>query len=82
MSRIFVHIGARKGSTGLKNKKTFKYIFKKDRNQMFADYMKFFLSNKKKSKKFDFATLKDGINVTQIIKAMIKSDKTKKFISI
>ena len=49
---------------------------------MFADYMKCFLSNKKKSKKFDFATLKDGINVTQIIKAMIKSDKTKKFISI
>jgi len=65
-----------------KNKKTFKYIFKKDRNQMFADYMKCFLSNKKKSKKFDFATLKDGINVTQIIKTMIKSDKTKKFISI
>ena len=65
-----------------KNKKTFKYIFKKDRNLMFADYMKCFLSNKKKSKKFDFATLKDGINVTQIIKTMIKSDKTKKFISI
>ena len=65
-----------------KNKKTFKYIFKKDRNQMFSDYMKCFLSNKKKSKKFDFATLKDGINVTQIIKAMIKSEKTKKFISI
>jgi predicted dehydrogenase len=65
-----------------KNKKTFKYIFKKDRNQMFVDYMKCFLSNKKKSKRFDFATLKDGIHVTQIIKAMIKSDKTKKFIGI
>ena len=49
---------------------------------MFVDYMKCFLSNKKKSKRFDFATLKDGIHVTQIIKAMIKSDKTKKFIGI
>jgi len=65
-----------------KNKKTFKYIFKKNRNQMFIDYMKYFLSNKKKSKKFDFATLKDGLNVTQIITTMIKSNKTNKFINI
>ena len=65
-----------------KNKKTFKYVFKKNKNQMFFDYMKYFLSNKKKSMKFDFATLKDGLNVTQIITTMIKSNKNNKFISI
>ena len=65
-----------------KNKKTFKYVFKKNKNQMFFDYMKYFLSNKKKSMKFDFATLKDGLNVTQIITTMVKSNKNNKFISI
>ena len=32
--------------------------------------------------KFDFATLKDGLNVTQIITTMVKSNKNNKFISI
>ena len=51
-------------------------------NMYDPSYMKYFLSNKKKSAKFDFATLKDGLNVSQIITTMIKSNKTNKFINI
>lgn len=64
-----------------KNKfKIEKINFNKNRNTMFKKYMYFFLKNKIKSKKFDFATLKDGLNVTSVIRNTIKPAKLKNII--
>ena len=63
-------------------KKSYKYLFKSDRNLMFENLMKKFLNNKKKSENFNFATLKDVIFVSRIINKMYESNKKNKFISI
>ncbi len=57
---------------------TKKYKFKDSRNEMFKLYIKNFIENKKKSKNFDYSDLNDGMKVTNIIRAMIKSNKTGK----
>jgi predicted dehydrogenase len=66
-----------------KNKIRSKYLkFKSDRNKMFKEYMKNFLSNKKYSKNFPFANLRDGLNTSEVINAMIKSNKTNKLVRL
>ena len=49
---------------------------------MFSDFMKRFINNEKKSKKFDFATLNDGLIVSRIIHKMHESNLKNKFISL
>ena len=51
-----------------------KVLIKKNfnRNQMFFNYMKKFIKNSSKVKNFDFASLKDGIKVTEQILKMEK----------
>ena len=56
--------------------------FKSNRNHIFVDFMKKFLSNKKFSNSFPYATLENGITVTNIILAMINSNKKKRLVNI
>ncbi len=59
-----------------------KLKFNSTRNDMFKSFMRRFISDKKKSKVFDYATLEDGIFVSKIIKKMYLSNKLNKLINI
>ena len=66
-----------------KNKIKSRYFkFKSDRNKMFEEYMKNFLLNKKYSNNFPYANLQDGLNTTEVINAMIKSNKTNRLVRL
>lgn len=68
--------------TVLTNNKKKILNFKPDRNLMFKNLMKGFLLNKRKTKKFNYATLRDGIFVTDVIKKMYLSNKLKRLVSL